>query len=55
MCIAVVIQMVVFSRGLFHTRFTTVCSLLDSELRTSGVHVVAHVFKGYTDTILDSA
>lgn len=52
MCIAVIIQMAISSRGLFHTRFTTACSLLDSELSASGVCVVARVFKGYTDAIL---
>lgn len=52
MCIAVIIQMAISSRGLLHTRFTTACSLLDSELSMSGVCVVARVFKGYTDTIL---
>lgn len=52
MCIAVVIQMAVSSRGLFHTRFTTACSLLDSGLFASGARVVARIFKGYTDTIL---
>lgn len=51
MCVAVVIQMAVSSRGLFHTRFTTACSLLDSEQCVSGGRVVAGVFKGYTDTM----
>lgn len=52
MCIAGVIQMAGSSRGLFHTRFTTACSLLDSELCMSDVCVVACVFKGYTHTII---
>lgn len=51
-CLAVVTQMAVSSHGLVHTRFTTVCSLLDLELCMSAVRVVACIFKVCIDTIL---